>query len=466
MFRRILWFLIILGTIVYSQIKKILPTLLFTFGLFVLTVYTFYPGFLNMDSEWQLKMADLFKFYDWHPPMMSVLWAGLNHIYYGTPSILVFHNIIFWVALFLFSFKVFPNSHWKRLTLILLFSFFPPIYIQLGGIWKDTALAVCLFLACVLLLYLTEIISRKKKVVVIFITLLLLFYALSVRLNSIPAIVIICFWLGEILWGSKLFRNILFAAGLSIVFVLINKIIVYDFLHTIHEYPFQQVQIHDLTAISVAKKQLILPDYLKQDKSITLETVIKNYSPSSVGYFIYVNQTDPFRAKPIICRNSNHVNAMALDKLWLTTIITNPISYIMHRMQCFIELMISCISWKGEICAIPYHMIFHATIFYKLYCKFLTSDFMSCLFHGWIYLINCLFCVFIAIRLRNQLEHYRQIFYISLSGALYALGYFFYTPANEFRYLYWTVIAATIAMILFIKDLFATIKTDDSIKSN
>jgi len=72
----------------------------------------------------------------------------------------------------------------------------------------------------------------------------------------------------------------------------------------------------------------------------------------------------------------------------------------------------------------------------------------SVFFRGffWIMVAAAMGYLPLRLKLEGELE---PAFVLSLSGLLYALGYFFYTPSAEFRYLWWTVLAASVSAALF-----------------
>ncbi|MCL5261113.1 MAG: hypothetical protein M1561_05500 [Gammaproteobacteria bacterium] len=430
----------------------IFVTLLFCLALLIFTVYTFFPGFLNLDSEFQMQQGMSHHYTDWHPPIMAYFWSLLAHIYPGPAVILVLHNILFWSALFLLSLLLVPQTIWLRFLIILAFAFYPPIYIQLGGIWKDCAMSLSLFLASVLLCYLSANIPRNLlRVVTISIIVLLFFYAYAVRLNSLPAVLILCWWFGYILFPKHLWRSLVFAICLVAAFFVVNKVIVERLVHPLHTYPFQQVAIHDLAAISIANNKMLFPEYITQAKKVTMEQIRAKYTPDSVGYLIF--------GEHLIALTPNANKIDKLMHLWWQSVLHNPWVYLQHRTRCLIALMISGIDHRGEVCLEPFHIIFHPTYFYNLYCKFVRSPVINDIFHGGVYVFESLLALILAIRLRKTLSHSQAIIFLTLSGLLYTFGGFFYIPACEFRYLYWVVIATMLAWYILIRDVLGkTIK--------
>jgi hypothetical protein len=83
---------------------------------------------------------------------------------------------------------------------------------------------------------------------------------------------------------------------------------------------------------------------------------------------------------------------------------------------------------------------------------FLFAD--SPFFRGFLWILVCLALVYLTLRLRLEGD-LGAVFALSSSGLLYAAAYFFVSPSSEFRYLWWTVLAATASAILFAMHLAA-----------
>jgi hypothetical protein len=422
-----------------------IPTLLFCSLAAIFTVYVFFPGFLNVDAEWQFSQAFSGQYYDWHPPLLSYTWSLLNKIYYGQIPFLVLHNLLFWSALFLLALKLFPSSNLWRIVFIALFALLPSVYIQLGAIWKDTTMMVCLFLASVLLWYLQDTKDKRLQIPLICFIIILLFSGFVVRLNSFPAIIVLAYWLGTVIFRSHVGKSLIFSLLLLVGFYLTNKIINDKLLQPIPTYPYQQVMIHDLAAISVAKGELLFPDYISRAPQVSMKEVKRLYLSDSVGFLIF--------NKRVIPLSNNVDNLNALNTAWRQSIKNNFGIYLKHRLLCFAQLMIGCVAYMGEVCLVPYAINFHSTIFYRAFCYLRDSQPAHILFHGWTYLINCIFLIFASVFWRKKLVHHHEILYLALSGCLYVTGGFLYTPACEFRYLYWTVVSSLMALCIFARDV-------------
>src|SRR3990172_8065690 len=122
---------------------------------------------------------------------------------------LVFHNLVFWSALSLLAFWISPQSNLYRILFLLFFGFFPTVLAQLGTVFKDSAMSISLFLASVLFLYAGRTTVKIKFIVLLVIAVIFLFYGFAVRLNSAPAVAVLCLWFGDIVSKRKFFKSVL-----------------------------------------------------------------------------------------------------------------------------------------------------------------------------------------------------------------------------------------------------------------
>ena len=251
----------------------------------LITIWCFYPGYMSVDSFEQLKQARSGKFTDWHPPLMSYTWGLFDQVMPGPSGMLIFHSLMFWIGLALVVYLSVANEYLAPL-LILSIGFFPPIFAVLGTVWKDVGMAASLLLAFALLLY-AERNSNKPALLA---ALLCLFYGLSVRHNSAPAVFPLALWSGLIayrLWDCKKSRATLLMVGLGIGIFLFLGLLSFGATRLLTKgqsaYPIQAILLHDLVGVSIRDDSVYLPDYVMRDNpSITVKALKQIYTPSGV----------------------------------------------------------------------------------------------------------------------------------------------------------------------------------------
>lgn len=432
----------------FSQnLIQVAPAAIVTIIMMFFTIFIFYPGVINADAAYQLKQARLFEFSDWHPPVMSLLWFLLNYIHDGVGIMLIFHNVIFWSALFLLSFWLVPKNTLLRIIFLLAFGFFPPVIGMLGMVFKDTGMAVSLFMASVLLLYAGRMLGRNRLIILLIAT-VFLFYGFAVRLNAAPAVIVLCVWWGTIFCGKRLMRGMGLGVFLFILLGITNYLVTYKFLHATKTYPWQQVQLHDLAAIAIASKQPVFPEYILTGPHFSWDKLQEKYTPMNVGELL-------FEKNELLPLTVNGKKLNELNVAWWHGVSKYPREYLHHRLKVFGSLFLSYLAFWDDICRVNLadYNYSHGCI-YSGYCVLTVNGPLQFLFHGWIYVANSLIVAFVALWHRKKFQDFKAIMYLLGSGLLYVAGAFLTTPAAEFRYLYWLVIASLFALSLLIRSIW------------
>ncbi|MBU0743941.1 MAG: hypothetical protein KKE11_01020, partial [Gammaproteobacteria bacterium] len=227
-----------------------------------------------------------------------------------------------------------------------------------------------------------------------------------------------------------------------------NRIITGKLLHSIKTYPVQQVQVHDLAAISLEKKNPIFPEYILSGTSFNMHDLRRIYTPANVGELLFYHNK-------VVRLTNDPANIKELNFAWWRGVYEHPWSYLQHRVNVFGYLLSGCTAFWDDVCRPSLANInYQPGFIYDLYCRLTVNGPLKFLFHTWVYVINSLVILAVVVRLQNRLADSRSIIYVVLSGLLYVMGSFFAAPACEFRYIYWEVIASLFALSLLIKNIF------------
>src|SRR5262245_55219924 len=117
----------------------------------LLTVLAFYPGFMNDDSAWQLSQAREGAYNSLHPPIMAFVWRPLDRVLPGPAGMFLFDTALFWTGLALLAFRLLP-SRAVAAGAALAAGLYPPLFLGLSHIVKDTAMMAALLFASGMLL--------------------------------------------------------------------------------------------------------------------------------------------------------------------------------------------------------------------------------------------------------------------------------------------------------------------------
>jgi hypothetical protein len=417
---------------------------------FVLCVVVFYPGYISPDSIRQLTEGRAWSFTDWHPPLMAAVWGIVDRVVPGPFGMLVLHNAVFWGGLALFWRATYRRGVWPGLCLVAS-GFLPPVLALLSTIWKDVGLGASLLLASALL-YTAR---REGSRVALLLSIPFLFYGYGVRQNAAPAVLPLALWTGLIacrVWPrlklKALERHSIWplALGLAYFLLLTSAVLMTTRLLTggRSSYILQVVLLHDITAVSIERGEVLLPDYAKSGEDFSFARVAACYWPKDATA-LYMCGAQGLS----LTRNPEEIEALRAK--WLEVVAANKAAYLRHRWEVF--------KWtaglgKEEVC-FPYlatshsfggyevnkwrvHQLFGA-VFWKLRNTILFRGFF------WLLVTLALLSAAVAGRLRGELE---AVFVLSSSGLLYGLAYFFIAPACDFRFFWWTMLASLVSFSL------------------
>lgn len=421
---------------------------------FAFTIWSFYPGMMSPDSIANLTQGRQGVFHDINSPLMSYIWGWMDGIVPGPGLMFVFQNVIFWTACAIFWRATNQETFWLGLALVL-FALMPHILAQTIVVWKDVAMGVGFFMAAALLFYGKSARSR----VAVLISPVFLFYGYAARLNAFPAVLPIAIWTGFV--AARVFeieRSKFFAAVIGIAYFVLLSTVVYFVNYKITEgktvYPFQQLYLYDLAAISAARKEAIFPNYVRDNENFSLEMLRLRYNERSVNDLIYPD-VPRVGDKPPLRLTDNAEEYTALRQKWREAVKENPMTYLLHRFRVFAQLVglgrsVTGPYWEQGFSSSPPEFRgdenFGNRILTGYFDIFRRPFPQTFFFRGFIWLALSAFFLYKAFKHRLR-KDWDIVFVLSSSALLFTLAYFPTTPSTEFRYLFWPAIASAAAII-------------------
>ncbi|HEX8188592.1 MAG TPA: hypothetical protein VF586_09585 [Pyrinomonadaceae bacterium] len=431
---------------------------------FALTLAAFYPGYMSPDSmaNWLGGRQWLFK--DVNGPVMTAVWGLMDGVVPGPAGMLVLQNLVFWAAP-----AVYWRATWRRSLVLGLclasLAFMPQVWSQMSTIWKDTGQAATLFLGSALLYHS----GRTRSKTSFFAAFPFLLYGDAVRLNSLAAVLPLALWAGHVACGvfGRLrerreagFRALPLVAGAAVFLLLTGATAATNNALTGGRtvYPFHQVELYDLAAISKARGENLFPAHISRNKNFSLEKVFARYNIYSVNDLIWDDSPNPgdkavleFMYDPVEPGGEAGAKMSELRSKWLRAVWENKGAYLYHRWRIFAQLIgfttkgVSNPYWVAAFDANPPEFrnrqngLNRALMeYYRLLCR-------SPLFRGAFWMLVCFGLVCLSLK-RGLRGDWLVVLAHAASGLLYAGSYFFTAPSTEFRYLLWTMIASGIAL--------------------
>jgi hypothetical protein len=421
-------------------------------------LYYSYPGIYNNDSIATLRQALEFKYYDWHPPLLSAIWASLIFLF-KTPTALYWSICLLYILGLSLFYIIFKRTGLSQTHLWFTALSCAIVGLMLFGLLiKDVVVAYSLINVCGIVAMV--VLGMLKPGLAIIPVTILSFLAIISRYNALPAVVPMLFLNFYYLYSFKRNKNIIAlisTATLCIVFLVIQKKITYNVLKSEKWNIKQAIMLHDLAYFQSEKNAKLIPENHERDgySSDKLRQAVLTRH----GEYIFNNRVNPDAPFKTLPGQENN----QIEKIWLQTILENPFSYFYHRLLIFLKFL----SIGENKAWFPYtpsefgddklrkigvkieERLPHAIVVEHIISK--SSTFISLytpIYYGWFWLfINCAL-LFFSLKKIKESKFSALCLAISFSGFIYLLFYFIIAPCPSFRYFYWTIFASILSFLL------------------
>jgi hypothetical protein len=428
------------------------------------------PGIYSPDSVGQLREAQLGVYSDGHPPVMAGLWSLLLRVS-GTAESLYWVQLgLLFSALVLFALAFRRSDLPGAVWLLLPAACSPAILNFIGVLWKDVGLAVSLAFcfACVAL----SRAARAGQITTLLVVLVVSLYAVGVRHNAAPAVLPLLWLLLLPFFPRPGWRRNMGIATVAVIgtglLLLGDRLVSYKLLEARQFHLEQAIELYDLAGISVISGADVIPEEAKR-ASFSPQALRAAYSPISSSPLIF--RPDPAISPPLQLTEKPE-DLKIFRQAWEHAIINYPWAYVSHRCAVFASLL--RIGWQTPFFAtVDYsqqsatfeasvgvlgdpavksinvgHPIFGHRVAASLLMAFINWVAVHThLFFGWLWLL-VLGVTFVAAILLRRRPLAEVAIGLSASGLLYLLPYFFAAPSSDFRYLYWSIVAANLSAVI------------------
>lgn len=404
----------------------------------------FAPGVMAPDAIDQYQQALAFHFEDGHPPVMAWLWSYLLKLDQTPATLLCLHLAMFWGGTYLIFCRLILDGR-PLAWLVLVVGFAPWIGNFQGVLLKDIGLAYAWMFATAILLIPPA--NDRQRVVLGLLFCLAFLYGLFVRLNAV-------FGALPLIWLSlRLYMPLLrprtaaavavallaFGVGANFVF---NRFIARASHTTVTQ---SYMMLDDLRALSERASVNLTP----ASTGIT-DAMVQSCEPTSAVAFCYAKHGWTIGV------DKNPPYFHELKNAWWRAVRSDPAGYIRFRLLAFGQLLRSPWDQPFGIVARSAPIPASLGIDYKptalseavARTTVATADAMSFLFKPYFWLI-CSFGLMLYAQFRKPRYHV-EIMALAASAALYILGYIPITPHYPLRYVYWSMVAVTLAGVLLL----------------
>jgi len=409
---------------------------------FTLEAVAFWPGLMSVDSIVQYTQAVLRQYGDQHPPVMAWLWSWTNRVVTGPGGMLIVHLGLLWIGLWAIA-EGARRRGLRHAWIVPLVGFMPTIANIAGVIWKDVGMAYALLCAGGLL-YASHRVKRATRLAAIAAALMLMAYATMIRANAATAtLAVACYWVAVAFPRARLPRAI--AGGVAVIALLlvVQQIVERKALNASHQYLSQLVLLFDLTGIACGGADVQIPDAFRVPAK-NVDMLCKAYDPDQVDKLFFFPDS-PLRV------SYDEAAYQQLRKVWLSTILAHPTLYINHHARAFSGLLgirrVSAIdrALRQPFMPNPWGFTFTSNLLSRGFDA--TTDALadSGIFSGLLWLSLAVVLLVIIVRKRMSLAFESALL---VSALMYFLPYFFLSLAPNYRFIYWSVVATSVAGIL------------------
>jgi hypothetical protein len=431
---------------------------------FTLSLLTFSPGYMEYDSFDQYGQAiGKLPLDDWHPVSMTLLWRLLIYVKEGPQLMLLLQMGGYWSGFLYLAWHLLKNT--SRLSLAIVAAivpFFPFVINFSGVIWKDTHLAISLFWATLLLCF------GKSSRYPLILSLVLIFYAISVRHNAFAAALpIVVLWSDQYLRSSR-FKNLLNLPVVTLLVIVAYLLLNLGFSHFIafektsplnaqllNEIFFIKCQSHDSSFDS-------LQPYFG-DQSLAIKSPYRqHYICDRIDSLATTEDTNEIYDQKIIQEPDSQDHQ--IKALWGRTVSQHPFLYLKYRWivyRTFLrpwrypEPYYTFVDGLDDENFLPFKLSFQAfnlggsAEILREYIT-LSSQYLQLFFRPFFWLLTLTITLIWSARQKAT-----DAFLIALSGFLYLILYFFFLPAPDFRYCYYSIFAQILAIFMLINRIFS-----------
>lgn len=425
--------------------------------------WVFYPGFMSFDSLHQYRQViGEAPLTDAHPIILVYVWRALLHLIDGAGGILLFHQALYVSGLVLFAIGVTQRAQ-ARLLFVVVVSLWPPLAIHMVHIWKDAAMLAGFTLAAGCLV-MHHRISHTSLLVV---AALALFYGIAVRHNALPAALPLWIW-----WSAEAVRQVgRMRSPETWTLLPVDKRLIAAFVAGVlltgasyagvralsanvqHVSVLSAIQSWDLVAMSVRERRVLSPQYLERydETRPLIDQLVEKFSTTNA---LATSNVISFIPPPGM--------EGQLTRDWIAAIRAYPDAYFGYRWDLYATMLgvsVAHTYYPFTPGIDPNDLGFSFEHInegqHQQIMRVLSGIADLPIYRGWFYLL-CAglllgYGIYRLIRGGVQSKPFGALMLATSCFGIF-VPLFFLTPAPDFRYLIWTVMACALSVCVFACD--------------
>jgi hypothetical protein len=404
------------------------------------------PGFMSPDSVAQLQQARSLAFTDDHPPLMALLWALPDAIVSGPFGMLLLLNAVYWGAL-VACFLRFPLPPALRVVCLAVTAFLPPLYVNLGVIWKDILMQGALVALLASCLAFEQTRRTRALVGALFWSAI----AIGSRHNASAAVwPLLAFGVAahpRLVSLSRLRRAAAALAASLVLTVCIHQALVVGFRPFAQQTHFwQTTALFDLAGMSLQENEVLFDrDAGALREGATLADIARDFDPRDHWSSYRCRKRG---CRPLLALVDDPEKRARLARNWLSAVREHPLGYLRHRATVYrhvIGLEAQPVITFPIIVRNPWGYALEPSRSRDVAVDFINSLLSTPLFSPWVYLLIC--CAALALGgVVVACGGSALTLALAASGLLYHATFFLLAGSPDYRYSLWTMMCGVLAI--------------------
>jgi len=412
----------------------------------IVNFIAFYPGLLHHDAWAYFDSSRKNNWTNWQPPLLGFLWYPLRWIHDGPQPMLVLFIAAYWAGYVLIADAL---RHEGRALAWLTFAtaFFPLALNFNGQLVKDVSMGVCLLISVGIAAGLISGSVRWRAVAVPFLWVFLIAGAFM-RANSLfglPPLIDLALSATFKRWAKMhIVKRATVVCTLAILVAPAHLLADRNLFRVEDIKPMSQLQVFDLGGMTYFSGEdrfqgFFGPNFVARNATC--------YTPRHWDVYGWMVGE---RGCPEVYEKLKPEFGWPLSKLWLEGIAADPLAYLTHRFvhanHFFQFLCKDCKEsvFTGWQSGNQKEFTFEPTFLFTAIDAGAQAIYSSPFGPPYVWLLITLAWAWAALGIPD-IRTRTIIVSLSLSGAMYALGFFIIGIAHEYRYIHWTLLCALIA---------------------
>ena len=402
------------------------------------------PGGVSFDAAYAWAQArGIEPTTDVTSPLMVRLWWLFDQVGWAPGGVHLTLLLPFWSGAALLA-RHASRRAWLCLLTVLALGLIPGPLIARTHVWTDSALMGLLLLACGLL------VTRPRRLHLL--ALVPITLALCMRVNALPAVLPLLLWLGTRVFPRHSWRVRSGAAlGLALTCTLAASALNSGVERKVPLLP--SLIVFDLGAISARSGEMLLPPYA-YGEGMTTSELADAYQPFS-NLHMFVSTRHGIRSP--LWGDWTEAELADLRARWLEAMVSHPHDWIAHR------LALSRYLFGPKTTEVPREMVVVDGVSRAFALPAVASSegelhralmrAVGALHASWllapvIWLLPGLIALWRVRRREGSTERRSVVIVLVCSAWLYAIPLILIAPSAELRYLAWSTLASTTALLL------------------